>query len=74
MPFYEYECDACHATMTLEQPIANHKAPEVCPKCGTKGKVRRVFTAAAVQFKGSGWYCTDHHSPSGNVATGKKGK
>ncbi|MFA7168477.1 MAG: FmdB family zinc ribbon protein [Sphaerochaetaceae bacterium] len=61
MPYYEYECDACHETFTLEQPIMNHDAPEKCPKCGIEHKVHRVFTPSSVIFKGSGFYCTDHH-------------
>lgn len=73
MPYYEYECDACHKSVTLEQSIADHKAPETCPNCGRKATMRRVFAnPATVVFKGSGWYATDNHSPSGNVATGKK--
>lgn len=74
MPYYEYECDSCHKTFALQQKITDHKAPDTCPECGSKGTVKRVFTPATVVFKGSGFYATDHHSPSGNVATGKKGK
>lgn len=66
MPYYEYECDACHASFALEQSLEHHEAPETCPKCGKKRTVHRVFTASPVIFKGSGFYCTDHHSPSGN--------
>jgi predicted nucleic acid-binding Zn ribbon protein len=30
----------------------------VCPRC--EGKARRVFHAAPIIFKGSGFYVTDH--------------
>jgi len=29
-----------------------------CPRCG--GKVERLLTAPAIQFKGAGWYVTDY--------------
>jgi predicted nucleic acid-binding Zn ribbon protein len=29
-----------------------------CPHCG--GKVERLVTAPAIQFKGAGWYVTDY--------------
>lgn len=61
MPYYEYECDACHETFTLEQSLMHHDAPETCPKCGAEHTVRRVFTPSSVIFKGSGFYCTDHN-------------
>ena len=36
----------------------------VCPECGKK-KLRKVYTAVGIVFKGSGFYSTDHKSPSG---------
>ncbi len=74
MPFYEYECGSCHEVVTLEQSFGDHKAPESCPSCKKRGTMHRVFTPAAVEFKGSGWYCTDHHSGSGCCEACKKGK
>ena len=61
MPYYEYECESCHKNFTLEQPIMNHHVPDTCPECGSVHTVRRVFTPSPVIFKGSGFYCTDHH-------------
>ena len=57
MPLYEYECTACgHRTELLQR----HGDPplERCPECG--GSVRKLFSAPAVQFKGTGWYVTDY--------------
>jgi putative FmdB family regulatory protein len=57
MPIYEYECTECqHRTELLQR----HGDPplESCPECG--GRVRKLFSAPAVQFKGSGWYVTDY--------------
>jgi putative FmdB family regulatory protein len=31
-----------------------------CPKCG--GEVKKLFSAPAIQFKGTGWYKTDYAS------------
>lgn len=57
MPLYEYECSKCG---NLFEKIQKLSDPHVksCPKC--KGKVRRLLSAPAIQFKGSGWYITDY--------------
>jgi putative FmdB family regulatory protein len=57
MPLYEYECTECgHRTELLQR----HGDPPLgkCPQCG--GAVRKLFSAPAVQFKGTGWYVTDY--------------
>ena len=57
MPLYEYECTQCGQRTELLQRHGD--APlEKCPKCG--GSVRKLFSAPAVQFKGTGWYVTDY--------------
>jgi putative FmdB family regulatory protein len=35
-----------------------------CPECGKKS-LRKVYTPVGIVFKGSGFYSTDHRSPSG---------
>jgi putative FmdB family regulatory protein len=58
MPLYEYECDACgHRFETIQQKFSD-PPPERCPKCG--GVIRKLQSAPAIQFKGSGWYITDY--------------
>ncbi|MGD8865940.1 MAG: zinc ribbon domain-containing protein, partial [Anaerolineales bacterium] len=37
-----------------------------CPECG-KLKLRKVFLPVGIVFKGSGFYATDHRSPSGQT-------
>lgn len=59
MPLYEYECEQCGQRTEIIQrfddpPLAS------CPECG--GSVRRLLSAPAVQFKGTGWYVTDYAS------------
>jgi putative FmdB family regulatory protein len=57
MPLYEYECEACGATFEVIQKFSDHSV-DTCRTCG--GKVRRLLSAPAIQFKGTGWYITDY--------------
>src|SRR5678816_1110239 len=57
MPIYEYECKKCQTRSEVYQKVSD-KAPTKCQKCG--GKLERVISAPAIQFKGSGWYVTDY--------------
>jgi putative FmdB family regulatory protein len=57
LPLYEYECTKCHnKTEKIERVSGPHL--KKCPHCG--GKVERVQSAPAIQFKGAGWYVTDY--------------
>ena len=75
MPLYEYECTSCHR---LTEKIQKFSDPElsVCPHCG--GRLQRTVTAAAVTFKGGGWYKDLYTSPrpagSGGESSGGEGK
>ena len=62
MPLYEYQCAKCGKRT---EKIENVSGPHLkkCPHCG--GKVERLLTAPAIQFKGSGWYVTDYAGKSG---------
>ena len=65
MPIYEYECEKCGKRFEFLQRI-DEEPKKVCP-CGEGGKLRRVLSAPAIRFKGSGWYVTDYagkNSPS----------
>lgn len=57
MPIYEYECRSCGKRTELLQRMADPPLA-TCPECG--GEVRKLVSAPAVQFKGSGWYVTDY--------------
>jgi putative FmdB family regulatory protein len=57
MPIYEYECKKCKAHIEVFQKISD-KPPTKCRKCG--GRLEKLLSAAAIQFKGSGWYVTDY--------------
>ena len=69
MPMYEYECVKCHHRF---EKIENVGASETrkCPKCGRKAG--RMVSAAAIQFKGAGWYVNDYSSKSGSADAADK--
>lgn len=57
MPIYEFECRKCKTKLEVLQKM-NDKPPVKCQKCG--GRLERLHSAPAIQFKGSGWYVTDY--------------
>jgi putative FmdB family regulatory protein len=57
MPLYEYECNACGRRFEVIQKMSD-PVVETCPTCG--GRVHKLQSAPAFQFKGSGWYVTDY--------------
>ncbi len=66
MPIYEYECVDCGKRFEMLQKVADSPITE-CLTC--KGKVERLISSPAIQFKGTGWYVTDYarkgkHSPA----------
>jgi putative FmdB family regulatory protein len=72
MPRYDYRCEQCGETFEVKQKFADEPLT-VHEKCG--GKVERLISAPALQFKGTGWYVTDygrnHTPPSFGNANGK---
>lgn len=64
MPLYECKCRACDHNWEERR---EWKAPmPACPSCAADD-VRKVFHAAAIVFKGSGWHVNDYSS------TGRRG-
>ena len=57
MPLFEYECSQCGHRFEKIHKFSD-RSVKTCPKCG--GKVARLPSAPAIQFKGSGWYITDY--------------
>jgi putative FmdB family regulatory protein len=71
MPIYEYECPKCGKFDVIQKmsdsPLATHEA------CGSE--VRKLMSASAFSFKGSGFYITDYGGKSpGHVTPGDKGE
>ena len=70
MPLYEYKCLKCNRrTEKIESVNGPHL--KKCPHCG--GKVESLISAPAIQFKGSGWYVTDHAGKKPASEPGKTG-
>jgi putative FmdB family regulatory protein len=57
MPLYEYECDKCGSRIEVIQRVGDGP-PGACSECG--GEMKKLLSAPAFQFKGSGWYVTDY--------------
>jgi putative FmdB family regulatory protein len=57
MPLYEYQCNDCGRRTEVLQGFTD-PPPAACAECG--GTMRRLLSAPAVQFKGTGWYVTDY--------------
>jgi putative FmdB family regulatory protein len=57
MPLYEYQCSKCGHRFERIQKFSDEPVSS-CPEC--KGKVARLLSSPAIQFKGSGWYVTDY--------------
>lgn len=63
MPLYEYQCAKCGEVFELLQKFSDEPLHEH-PGCG--GLVKKLLTAAALQFKGTGWYVTDYGKNGGS--------
>lgn len=55
MPTYEYRCDKCNAHLVLSRNVNDRDTVVDCD-CGHT--FTRIYTAPAIQFKGSGFYST----------------
>lgn len=63
MPVYAYRCESCGIRFERHQSFSD-PALKRCPECN-KNSLRKVIGPVGVVFKGSGFYATDHKSPSG---------
>ena len=72
MPIYEYECLTCGTTFEKRQSFS--EVPQAdCPN-GHK-ETRRLLSAPAIVFKGSGFYINDSKSSKNGLnGSGKSGK
>ena len=57
MPIYEYLCESCGKKFEVIQKFSDEPLL-VHPDCG--GKVEKLISTSALQFKGSGWYVNDY--------------
>jgi len=61
MPLYEYLCESCGRTIEAIQSFAEPPLA-VCDRCA--GALKKLVSAPAFQFKGTGWYVSDYGRPS----------
>jgi putative FmdB family regulatory protein len=66
VPTYQYACTDCDHAFEQFQSFTDD-ALTVCPACA--GRLRKVFNAVGVVFKGSGFYRTDSRSNGSGSST-----
>jgi putative FmdB family regulatory protein len=71
MPLYEYRCETCGEVTEILQRHGDAPAT-VCASCG--GPLKKLVSAPAFQFKGSGWYVTDYARSGGAGADKSTGQ
>ncbi len=71
MPIYEYACQKCEKRTEAIQRVGE-KPLKICPHCG--GRLKKLASAPAIQFKGSGWYVTDYGSKPDSSRAKKEDK
>jgi putative FmdB family regulatory protein len=59
VPTYQYACTECDHTFEQFQSFSDD-ALTACPEC--EGRLRKLFNAVGVVFKGSGFYRNDSRS------------
>jgi putative FmdB family regulatory protein len=63
VPTYQYVCTQCDEALEVHQAFTDEPLT-VCPVC--QGRLRKVYNAVGVVFKGSGFYRTDSRAASGS--------
>ena len=63
MPVYTYRCSSCGVQFEKQQSFSDQSLTR-CPECSKK-TLQKVYLPVGIVFKGSGFYSTDHRSPSG---------
>lgn len=70
VPTYQYACTECGERLEVVQKFTDDPLT-VCDACG--GKLRKVYSAVGIVFKGSGFYRTDSRNGAGPDGKGKPG-
>jgi putative FmdB family regulatory protein len=70
VPRYQYACTECDEQLEVHQSFTDD-ALTVCPAC--QGRLRKVFNAVGVVFKGSGFYKTDSRQSAASANGSKDG-
>ncbi|MFF5129946.1 FmdB family zinc ribbon protein [Streptomyces syringium] len=68
MPTYQYQCTECGEGLEAVQKFTDD-ALTVCPSCD--GRLKKVFSAVGIVFKGSGFYRNDSRGASSSSSPAK---
>jgi putative FmdB family regulatory protein len=66
VPTYQYSCTECGHFFEAVQSFSEDSLT-ACPECN--GRLRKVFNAVGVVFKGSGFYRTDSRSSTTSTSS-----
>ncbi|CAM5445305.1 FmdB family zinc ribbon protein [Streptomyces coeruleorubidus] len=69
MPTYQYQCTECGEGLEAVQKFTDDALTE-CPSC--KGRLKKVFSAVGIVFKGSGFYRNDSRGSSSSSTPASK--
>jgi putative FmdB family regulatory protein len=64
MPIYEYRCTKCGQTLEKIQKLGDAPLTR-CPTCS--GGLEKLFSVAAFQLKGGGWYSDGYSRKDGSA-------
>jgi putative FmdB family regulatory protein len=70
VPTYQYACTECDHAFEQVQSFTEDSLTS-CPQC--EGRLRKIFNAVGVVFKGSGFYRTDNRSDAKSSTASKTG-
>ncbi|WP_078883815.1 FmdB family zinc ribbon protein [Streptomyces sp. NRRL S-340] len=71
MPTYQYQCTECGEGLEAVQKFTDDALTE-CPNCG--GRLKKVFSAVGIVFKGSGFYRNDSRGSSSSSSPASSSK
>ncbi|MFJ8233996.1 FmdB family zinc ribbon protein [Streptomyces sp. NPDC094448] len=71
MPTYQYQCTECGEGLEAVQKFTDD-ALTVCPSCD--GRLKKVFSAVGIVFKGSGFYRNDSRGASSSASPAASAK
>ncbi|MCZ9338558.1 FmdB family transcriptional regulator, partial [Streptomyces sp. TRM76130] len=71
MPTYQYQCTECGEGLEAVQKFTDDALTE-CPACD--GRLKKVFSAVGIVFKGSGFYRNDSRGSSSSSSPASAAK
>jgi len=71
VPTYQYQCTECGEGLEAVQKFTDDALTE-CPNCN--GRLKKVFSAVGIVFKGSGFYRNDSRGSSSSSSPSSSSK